>query len=215
MPVEDGDWAVNVNHMGPGAYYPAHTDDWQLDPSRLPDIDGSGHHILTYSSTKALVLVAPNPHAAGVGAVGFVVDAGDIWGMRAPAVTPPASVVSSPGTAVRGVSEDDDDDDDESGAAPSDEAPSSPRDAPNQPPSARYNAVHAVLNLANAPRFSVNFRLGGFEAVFPRDAAPRGRRRAKLAADEHPQRTVVAVVGGERVPRREDGGAATKRRRRR
>ena len=36
----------------------------------------------------------------------------------------------------------------------------------------REDAVHAVLNATNEPRFSVNFRLGGFDKIFHDNAKP-------------------------------------------
>lgn len=119
--LDAGDCAVNVNSMAPRAYYPAHTDDWPKSKDQLPDIDGSGMHILTYSSTRALILVTPEPKIPGVGTVAFVVERHDLWGMR------------SPREQVR---------------------------------CARYHALHAVLNISNEHRLSVNFRLGGFGSLF-------------------------------------------------
>mmetsp|Transcript_19167 Transcript_19167/g.59084 ORF Transcript_19167/g.59084 Transcript_19167/m.59084 type:complete len:575 (-) Transcript_19167:482-2206(-) len=149
---EEGDVAINVNYMPGRGYYPAHTDDWS-SLEKLPDIDGSGHHILTYSSTRALVFVAPTEHLKGVGAIAFVVEKGDLWGMRTPA-DPSAT-------------------------------------------SARYNAVHAVLNLVDEHRFSINFRLGGFDAVF--GAAPWADEVVVQRSDEAVQRSDDAEEVGSSV----------------
>lgn len=119
--IDSGDCAVNVNSMAPRAYYPAHTDDWPKSKAQLPDIDGSGMHIITYSSTRALILVTPEPKIHGVGTLAFLVDQHDLWGMRSP---------------------------------------------PEPVRCARYNALHAVLNISNEHRLSVNFRIGGLATLF-------------------------------------------------
>ena len=133
---DEGDVGINVNHMNASGYYPFHTDD-RGRLNELPDIDGSGDNIVTYSETASLILIAPREKGYGKGCIGLRVRPRQLWGMRALAI---ADEAKDEGIHVGW--------------------------------NVREDAVHAVLNATNEPRFSVNFRLGGFDKIFHDNAKP-------------------------------------------